>query len=141
MYYCYGEIRTIKGGIPAGGADAGITHHVLTAGDNPLHIVAGTYRGGDSNEEYCLAMVPPDFVPGTLIAGGNQGVIVLNGQLLGAIGTILKPQNVFQDITTKSQTGKDWIIPPYWQVIVWPTISNSAADLKVYLLGMDLVKP
>ena len=141
MYYCYGELRSQKGGIPVGGSDQGVSHHVFTAGENPVKIVAGTYRSGDANETYCLAIVPPGFVPGTVIAGGNQGVMVLNGQLIGGLFTAVFPGNVFQDITTKSQAGKDWIIPPYWQVIVWPNTAVSAADLRVYLLGMDLVKP
>jgi len=141
MYYCYGELRSQKGGIPVGGSDQSISHLVFAAGENPVKIIAGSYRSGDANEEYNLALVPPDFVVGTVIAGGNQGTYVLNGQLLGGLYTATKLGNVFQDITTKSQAGKDWIIPPYWQVIVWPASAASAADFRVYLLGMDLVKP
>ena len=144
MYYCYGQVRSQKGGIPTGGSDNSKAWGVFTAGEHPVEIIAGTYRSGDANEEYCLAIVPPSFPSldgNTTIAGGTQGVIVLNGQLLGGLFTAIKPGNVYQDITTKSQTGSRWIIPPYHHVVVFPTGATSSSDLPVYLLGMDLIEP
>ena len=144
MYYCYGEIRSQKGGIPTGGADQNQAYGVFTAGENPVEIIAGTYRSGDAGEPYCLAIVPPSFpsLDGNVtIAGGNQGVIVLSQTLMGGVFTANAPGDVYADISLKAYIPRNWIIPPYHHVVVWPTTANSAADFPVYLLGMDLIKP
>jgi len=91
-----------------------------------------------------LAIVPPSFpsLDGNVtIAGGNQGVIVLNQTLVGGVFTANAPGSIYVDVPTKSYVHSNWIIPPYHHVVVWPITANSAADFPVYLLGMDLVKP
>lgn len=144
MYYCYGQVRSQKGGIPTGGADQNQAYGVFTAGEHPVEIISGTFRSGDAGEFYCLAIVPPSFPSldgNTTIAGGNQGVIVLNQSLIGAVFTAGAPGSVYADTANKTYFPFKWIIPPYHHVVVWPVTSNSAADFPVYLLGMDLVKP
>jgi len=148
MYYCYGQVRSQKGGIPTGGSDNSKAYGVFTAGEHPCEIVAGTYRSGDANEKYILAIVPPSFqsLDGTVtIAGGNQGVIVLNHLMIGGLGTAAAPVSVYSGYTASTReprliTPNNWIIPPYHHVIVFPTAASSA-DFPVYLLGMDLIKP
>ena len=147
MYYCYGQVRSQKGGIPTGGSDNSKAYGVFTAGEHPVEIVAGTYRSGDTNETYVLAIVPPSFpsLDGTVtIAGGNQGVIALNSFMIGGLGTAANPISVYTSATSTTRDptfiGSNWIIPPYHHVVVFPTAASSA-DFPVYLLGMDLIKP
>jgi len=140
MYYCYGQLRTSKGGIPAGGSDQQVAWGVFTAGENPCEIIAGQYRSGDLNEDYTVAIVPPDFptLDGTtLITGGNQGVMALF-TVKGGKQTSTIPGIFYSGLTNNAQ-GK-FIIPPYHNVVVWCETA-SAADFKVYFMGMDLVKP
>ena len=144
MYYCYGQTRSQKGGIPTGGADQNQAYGVFTAGENPVEIIGGTFRSGDAGEFYCLAIVPPSFpsLDGNVtITGGNQGVIVLNQSLIGGVFTAGAPGSIYADTANKTYYPSNWIIPPYHHVVVWPITANSAADFPVYLLGMDLVKP
>jgi len=147
MYYCYGQVRSQKGGIPTGGSDNSKAYGVFTAGEHPVEIIAGTYRSGDANEFYTLAIVPPSFpsLDGTVtIAGGNQGVIVLNSSLAGGFGTAAAPQSVYGNngnLKINLSGAFKWIIPPYHHVVVFPNTAASSADFPVYLLGMDLVKP
>ena len=144
MYYCYGNTRSQKGGIPTGGADQNQAYGVFTAGEHPVEIIGGTFRSGDAAEFYCLAIVPPSFpsLDGNVtIAGGNQGVIVLNQSLLGGTFTATEPGSVYTSNLKELYSPSNWIIPPYHHVVVWPKTANSAADFVVYLLGMDLVKP
>lgn len=144
MYYCYGQVRSQKGGIPSGGSDNSKAWGVFTAGEHPVHIIAGTYRSGDLNESYCLAIVPPSFPSldgNTTIAGGLQGVIVLHQSLVGGTFTATNPGNVYVEVPTKSSINNNWIIPPYHHVVVFPISGTSSADFPVYLMGMDLVKP
>ena len=149
MYYCYGETRSQKGGIPTGGADQNQAYGVFTAGEHPVEIISGTVRSGDAGEFYCLAIVPPSFpsLDGNVtITGGNQGVIVLNSAILGGVFTAEAPGSVYatwtdESVPIKTYYPNNWIIPPYHHVVVWPTSANSASDFVVYLLGMDLVKP
>ena len=144
MYYCYGETRSQKGGIPTGGADQNQAYGVFTAGEHPVEIISGTVRSGDAGEFYCLAIVPPSFpsLDGNVtITGGNQGVIVLNQGLAGGVFTATAPGSIYCSNLKEAFAPTNWIIPPYHHVVVWPTSANSAADFVVYLLGMDLVKP
>jgi len=140
MYYCYGQVRLGKGGIPAGGVDQHKAYGIFTAAENPVEIVGGQYRSGDLNEDYTIAIVPPDFpnLSGqTTIAGGNQGVVALF-TVKGGKQTATIPGPMYSGLTNNAQ-GK-FIIPPFHHVVVWCETA-SAADFKVYFLGMDLVKP
>jgi len=143
MYYCYGQVRLGKGGIPDGGSDNNKAWPVFQAGENPVEIISGQYRGGDASEFYAMAIVPPDFLAnGTVtIDGDGQGVQLLNSVLLGGINSATIPGNVYENPAAKSWVGAHWIIPPFHQVIVWPYIAASANFFTVLLLGMDLVKP
>jgi len=143
MYYCYGEVRLSIGGIPAAGSDNNKAWPVFQAGENPVEIISGQYRGGDANEYYALAIAPPDFVANgtTTIDGDSQGVQLLHGVLLGGVHSPETPGNVYLNTPSKSYQGVHWIIPPYHQVIVWPYTAASANFFTVILQGMDLVKP
>jgi len=143
MYYCYGAVRLAKGGIPAGGSDNNKAWPVFQAGENPVEIISGQYRGGDASEYYAMAIVPPDFLANgtTTIAGDGQGVQLLNGVLLGGVHSVETPGNVYLNTPSKAYIGAHFIIPPYHQVIVWPYSAASANFFTVLLLGMDLVKP
>ena len=121
MYYCYGQTRSQKGGIPTGGADQNQAYGVFTAGEHPVEIISGTFRSGDAGEFYCLAIVPPSFP--------------------SLDGNVTIPGSIYADTANKTYYPSNWIIPPYHHVVVWPITANSAADFPVYLLGMDLVKP
>lgn len=140
MNYCYGQVRLGKGGIPAGGADQYKAYGVFTAAENPVEIVAGQYRSGDLNDDYTVAIVPPDFpnLSGqTTIDGGNQGVVALF-TVKGGKQTATIPGPFYTGLTNSS--GARYIIPPFHHVVVWCEAA-STADFKVYFLGMDLVKP
>ena len=140
MYYCYGQVRLGKGGIPVGGSDQDKAWGVFTAAENPVEIVAGTYRSGDAGEMYTFAIVPPDFsnLSGqTTIAGGDQGVVAL-GQVKGAAMTITEPGSIYSSMVPSIQ--QRIIVPPFHHIVIWCSTA-SAADFVVYLLGMDLVKP
>ena len=139
MNYIYGAIRSQKGGIPGGGGDQDKAYGVFTAAEHPVEIIAGTYRSGDSNEMYTLAIVPPDFpnLSGqTSIAGGDQGVYAL-GQIKGGGMTITEPGSIYSQMTPSIQ--QRIIVPPFHHVVVWCSTA-SAADFRVYFLGMDLIQ-
>jgi len=142
MYYCYGEVRLSIGGIPAAGSDSDKAWPVFQAGENPVEIISGQYRGGDASEFYALAIAPPDFVANgtTTIAGDGQGVQLLTGTLAGGAHSPEAPGNVYHNEAAKAYQGVHWIIPPYHQVICWPYLA-SANFFTVILQGMDLVKP
>jgi len=143
MYYCYGQVRLAKGGVPTTGSDNNKAWPVFQAGENPVEIISGQYRGGDASEYYAMAIVPPDFLAnGTVtIDGDAQGVQLLNSVLLGGVNSATIPGNVYEQPAAKYGIGAHWIIPPYHQVIVWPYTAASANFFTVLLLGMDLVKP
>jgi len=143
MYYCYGQVRLGKGGIPTTGSDNNKAWPVFQAGENPVEIISGQYRGGDASEYYGLAMAPPDFVAnGTVtIDGDGQGVQILNGTLLGGTHSPEVPGNVYIQAVKEHIGRGPWIIPPFHQVIVWPYTAASANFFTVILQGMDLVKP
>jgi len=54
-----GRFIISSGTIPAGG-DAYITHRVITAGDKPILLQAGTWWGGDASEYIKLMLVTPN---------------------------------------------------------------------------------
>jgi hypothetical protein len=140
MNYIYGQVRASKGGIPVGGSDAAYAWGVFTAAENPVEIVAGTYRSGDSGEFYTLAIVPPDFPSldgNTLIAGGDQGVMAL-GDVRGGGETIVNPGALYD--SSQMAITQRIIVPPFHHVVTFCS-TPSAADFRVYFLGMDLVKP
>lgn len=140
MYYCYGEIRSQKGGIPVGGADQHKAYGVFTAGEHPCEIIAGTVRSGDAAEFYTVAIVPPSFpsLDGqTTIAGGNQGVMSLF-TIRGGTFTATIPGAIYGANGTGLE--RPIIIPPYHHVVAWCETASSS-DFVVYFLGMDLVKP
>jgi len=144
LYYCYGEVRSQNGGIPAGGGDNSKAWGVFTAGEHPCEIISGTYRSGDAGEFYCLAVVPPSFPTlngTTTIAGGTQGVQSLTRNLVGGVATAAAPESVYFDVIMKAWIGQNWIIPPFHHVVVFPATAASTNDLYVSLMGMDLVKP
>jgi len=143
MNYTYGEVRLSKGGIPAAGSDNNKAWPVFQAAENPVEIISGQYRGGDASEYYALAIAPPDFVAnGTVtIDGDGQGVQLLNGVLLGGVHSPELPGDVYFIGGAKESIGKNWILPPYHQIIVWPYAAASANFFTVVLLGMDLVRP
>jgi len=141
--YCYGKVRLSKGGIPAAGSDNNKAWSVFHAGENPVEIISGQYRGGDASEAYALAMAPPDFLANgtTTIDGDGQGVQLLNGVLEGGTFSPEVPGDVYLNGPAKAYIGAHWIIPPYHQVIVWPLTAASANFFTVVLQGLDLVKP
>jgi len=140
LNYKYGQVRLGKGGIPVGGSDNEKAWPVFQAGENPVEIISGNYRSGDASELYCIGIVPPDFVAnGTVtIAGGSQGVTVLNNGLIGDIHTAANPGDVFLNVD-KYSVARNWIVPPFHQVVCWPITAASANDFFVSLLGLDLV--
>jgi len=140
MNYIYGQVRTSKGGIPVGGADAASAWGVFTAGENPVEILAGTYRSGDSGEFYTFAIVPPDFPSldgNTAIAGGNQGVIAI-GDVRGGDKTIENP-GAFYDSNAAGVSVRV-IVPPFHHIVIF-CLTPSAVDFVVYFMGMDLIQP
>lgn len=141
VQYTYGKVRLGKGGIPVGGSDNNKAWPVFQAGENPVQIISGSYRSGDASEFYKLAIAPPDFVAnGTVtIAGGSQGLTILNKSLSGGLHTATDPGDPFVDVVMKTSSTKSWIIPPWHQVIVWPFSAASTNDFFVSLLGLDLV--
>jgi|SaaInlLV_10m_DNA_2_1039722.scaffolds.fasta_scaffold60337_1 hypothetical protein len=140
MYYCYGQLRTSKGGIPVGGSDAAYAWGVFTAGEHPCEIIAGTFRSGDSSETYTVAIVPPDFpsLDGTtLISGSNQGVMALF-HARGGVFTSENPGDIYS--ANGATVNTPIIVPPFHNVVVF-CLTPSAVDFKVYFMGLDLVKP
>lgn len=138
MNYKYGQVRASKGGIPVGGSDAAYAWGVFTAAENPVEIVAGTYRSGDSGEFYTLAIVPPDFpslAGRTLIAGGDQGVMAL-GAVRGGDQTSENPGALYS--ANGYAIYERIIVPPFHHVVVF-CLTPSAVDFRVYFLGMDLI--
>jgi len=141
LYYCYGESRVQRGGIPVGGSDNSKLWEVFTAREHPVQIIAGTYWSGDAGENYGLVMIPPGVETGqngTSTLEGDMGAIMLNSQLIGGY-TAASPGPVWPGNKTAGNTPP--VVPPFWTVFVLPLDAASAADFQVRLLGMDLVKP
>lgn len=153
MYYCYGQIRSQAGSIPAS-TDTAQAYRVFTAGENPVQIVGGSYFGGDGGEAMSLYLAPPDFISDGSVDVGTDGqingLVTLTNSLVGGTyngarrGNVYQTNNRFDSSVPKgysTSTPNFWIIPPYYQVVCATNTANNSTQVTVVLIGMDLIKP
>jgi len=146
MYYCYGNIRSTLTTLPANTAQyKGII--VYTAGEYPVEIRQGAYWGGDTNEFYTLALAPPSWVNGTATSEGTNpesdanGVIPITGGLKGGLFNNAKKGNINIPVDIDNSIISPIIVPPFYNLIVYPTTAIMATSIQTVLLGMDLLTP
>ncbi|AXQ66299.1 MAG: hypothetical protein [Virus sp.] len=146
MYYCYGLIRSVLTSCPANTAlYRGIT--CFTAGENPVEIRMGAFWGGDLNEFYTLALAPPAWVSGTSTVEGTNpesdanGIIPITGGIKGGLFTNAKKGNIFIPVTIDDSIISPVIVPPFYNLVVYPTTGTMNTSLQLTILGMDLMKP
>jgi len=124
-----GRFIISRGTIPAGG-DAYITHRVITAGDKPILIQAGTWWGGDASEYIKFMLVTPNSEgigekdADHFISAGN-GIPVFDGNLAGG-ETPNTTYSMFGS-WTRSQMGTVFYLPPHYSIVVYASAANTAA--------------
>lgn len=146
MYYCYGQIRS-RLATPFTPAATYRTNIIFTAGENPVEIRAIAYWGGDANEFYTIALAPPGWVNGTLTSEGNNpekwanGIIPITGGVKGGLFTNVKKGNAFIPVTLTDSIISPIIVPPNYNLVLYPTTNTMSVALQTAVLGQDLVKP
>jgi len=127
-----------QGTIPGGG-DAYITHRVITAGEKPIFIQAGTWWGGDAGEYIKLAMIMPNAEGiGSkdiehFMNSGN-GIPVYDGNMEGALipNTALPFFGTFQ----RSPFGGQFYLPPFCSIVAYASTANTEA-WEIILAGYE----
>tara|TARA_R110000824_G_scaffold366775_1_gene555887 strand:- start:286 stop:711 length:426 start_codon:yes stop_codon:yes gene_type:complete len=141
LYYCYGQIRSSLTTTPINNG-LWVASTLLTAGDNPIEVRMGSYWGGDANEFWALALAPPGFVNGSIASDGDtNGIIPITQAIKGGIFTNVKKGTVFVPTSMDQSIIFPIIIPPYYNLIIYPVTSTSSAAANFQLFGQELVKP
>jgi hypothetical protein len=141
LYYCYGQIRSSLTTTPINNG-LWVASTLLTAGDNPIEVRMGSYWGGDANEFWALALAPPGFVNGSIASDGDtNGIIPITQGIKGGLFTNVKKGTVFIPTSLDQSIMFPIIIPPYYNLIIYPVTSTSSAAASFQLFGQELVKP
>jgi len=141
LYYCYGQIRSSLTTTPINNG-LWVASTVLTAGENPIEVRMGSYWGGDANEFWALALAPPSFVDGSIATDGDtNGIIPITQAIKGGIFTNVKKGTIFVPTSMDQSIIFPIIIPPYYNLIIYPVTSTSSAAANFQLFGQELVKP
>ncbi len=146
MYYCYGDIRSQTAESSTNLAIYN-TFVCFTAGSEPCEVKAAAYWGGDTNEFYTLALAPPSWSSGDAVnegtdteRGGN-GIFPITGGLKGGLFYAYKKGNMFIPVTIEDSIIDPIIVPPYWNLVIYPTTGVINSKIYTAVFGMELVKP
>ena len=113
--------------IPSG--DAYIVQRVLTAGEKPVLIQAGSFWGGDANEVLGLAMLPPNVTGigektiSHYLEQGNAQILFV-GNIIGGYSAD-DAQSLFGAFT-RQQMGTVFYLPPHYTMVAYPNAANTA---------------
>lgn len=150
MYYCYGPQVSSLGKLPAG-SDTAQCFGVFTAGSKHVVVTGGSYYGGDANEAYTIALVPPAFdLTGATGAGDNSddnGMIILNPNLDGGVHNGARAGSIYLNlggstgILATVAAPEFWIVPPWWSIVVYPNTATNTTAVTIKIMGYELVKP
>lgn len=115
--------------IPAG-TDAYITQRVLTAGDKPILIQAGSWWGGDGGEYITLGLLQPNQIGiGEKEIGHfldlSNAVVWYEGNLEGGLA-VNAARSMF-GAYIRQPPGSYFFIPPHCTVVAYASATNTAA--------------
>ena len=150
MYYCYGAQVSSIGKIPAA-SDTAACFGVFTAGSKHVVVTGGTYYGGDSNEAYTIALVPPMFpLDGSMGSGtdaDDNGMIILNPNLDGGVHNGARAGSIYLNlggstgILATQAAPAFWIVPPFWNIVAFANTATNTTAVTVKIMGYELDKP
>lgn len=146
MYYCYGDVRS-QTAFSKTNLSIYNTFVCFTAGENPCEIRSAAYWGGDVNEFYTLALVPPSWSSGDAVNEGTDtqrsanGVIPITGGIKGGLFYAYKKGNMFIPVTIDDSIINPIIVPPYYNLVIYPTTGVINTPIHTAIFGMELVKP
>jgi len=138
-----GKYVSSKGGIGVGGADQYILWSCFAANDKPVLLTQGSFWSGDAAEQYALALIPPSSGvtfrnDAYTLADFNGAIAIGSLTFRGGVGTVAQPYNIMANSTSPEAT-YNWLIPPYWRVVVQSvTAGGSSADFGVILGGFEI---
>jgi len=115
--------------IPAGG-DAYIVHRLLTAGDKPIRLQAGTWWGGDSNEYIALALLQPNQIgigekEISHFIQQRTAIPIFEGNIDGGLSE--NEARAMFGAYIRVTPGTVLTIPPHCSVVMYATTANTAA--------------
>lgn len=146
MYYCYGQIRSnTASSTPL--QSIYNTYVAFTAGDKPVEIRSGAFWGGDVNEFYTLALAPPSWTTGTATNEGTDaqrganGIIPITGGIKGGLFTAFKKGNIFIPVTVNDSIISPIIVPPYYNLVIYPTTGVINTQINTAIFGLELENP
>jgi len=146
MFYQYGQVRStlVQAFTPA---TTYRTNIIFTAGDNPVEIRSLAYWGGDLNEFYAIAIAPPQWVDGTVLSDGSNpfkdsnGIIPLTAGVKGGIFNNAKKGTAFVPTTLDQSIISPIIVPPNYNLVLYPITGTMSTAVQTAVLGYDLVTP
>ena len=146
MYYCYGQVRSQTAESTTNQAIYN-TFVAYTAGDKPVEIRSAAYWGGDANEFYTLALAPPSWSTGDAVNEGTDaqrganGIIPITGGMKGGLFAAFKKGNIFIPVQLSDSIISPIIVPPYYNLVIYPTTGVINSKLYCAIFGLELEKP
>lgn len=119
----------IQGNMAIQSGDAYIVQRVLTAGEKPVLIQAGSFWGGDAGEYLTLAILPPNVTgigakPISHYVEQGNAQVIFNGNIVGGYSAD-EAQSLF-GAYTRQQMGTAFYLPPHYTLVAYPQTANSA---------------